>query len=167
MEQVWSLAQELPNAKDVAKGEKKEQFYFFLQLHMQHMEVPRPEVKSELQLPGCATATVMPDPSPICDPCCSLWQCQIRNTMSEPRDWTASSQGHHWVLNPLSHNGNSKLNNFRCVWVLSKRSGLSDVRNLLFSFRSATTPLKTIFLYETTVFLRKLAELEFKGKTEW
>ena len=33
------------------------------------------------------TPTATLDPSHICEPCCSLWQCQI--------------------LNPLSHNGNS------------------------------------------------------------
>ena len=35
--------------------------FFFLRLHLWHMEVPRLGVEPELQLP--ATATAMPDPS--------------------------------------------------------------------------------------------------------
>ena len=46
------------------------------------MEVPRLEVESEFQLP--AYATVMWDPSLICD----LWQHQILNPMREARDHT-------------------------------------------------------------------------------
>ena len=35
--------------------------------HPQHMEVPRLEIKLELQLPAYMTATPMPDLSHICD----------------------------------------------------------------------------------------------------
>ena len=35
---------------------------FFLGLHLQHMEIPRPGVESELQLLAYTTATAMPDP---------------------------------------------------------------------------------------------------------
>ena len=38
----------------------------FLGPHSQHMEVPRLEVKSELQLQGYATATATPDLSLLC-----------------------------------------------------------------------------------------------------
>ena len=41
------------------------QYFFFLQPHLQHMEVPRPAVKWELQLQAYATATS--DLSHICD----------------------------------------------------------------------------------------------------
>ena len=37
-------------------------FFFFLGLHLQHMEVPRLQVKSELQLPAYTRATATPDP---------------------------------------------------------------------------------------------------------
>ena len=37
-------------------------FFFFLGLHLQHMEVPRLGVKLELQLPAYTTATAMQDP---------------------------------------------------------------------------------------------------------
>ena len=36
------------------------------------MEVPRPGVELELQLPAYATATAAPDLSPICDPAAVL-----------------------------------------------------------------------------------------------
>ena len=50
-------------------------FVLFLGLHLQHMEVPRLGVESELQLPATATAT--PDPSHVCTLRCSWWQHQI------------------------------------------------------------------------------------------
>ena len=42
-------------------------FHLFLQLHLQHMEVPRLGVKLELQLPAYTTTTAMPDLSHTCD----------------------------------------------------------------------------------------------------
>ena len=57
-------------------------FLCFLGPHMQHMEVPRLGVESELQLPSYATA--MPDPSHIFNICCSLQQCWIRNPWVRP-----------------------------------------------------------------------------------
>ena len=78
-------------------------FYIsFLVLHHQHMEVPRVGVKSELQLPACTTATATPDLSH------SLWQCQILITPARPGIEPTSPQTLCPVLNPLSHNGNSK-----------------------------------------------------------
>ena len=52
------------------------------------MEVPKPGVKSEVQLQAYATATATPDPSHICDLCCSLRQRWILNPLSEARDQT-------------------------------------------------------------------------------
>ena len=37
-------------------------FFAFLGLHLKHMEVPRLEVESKLQLLAYTTATAMPDP---------------------------------------------------------------------------------------------------------
>ena len=65
------------------------------------MEVPRPGVESELQLPATATAT--PDLSHICDQHCSSWQCRILiNPQSGARDWTyilmdTSCIRYHWA----------------------------------------------------------------------
>ena len=59
-------------------------FLSFLGLHQGLMEVPRLGVQSELLPPAYARATATPDPSRICDPYHSLWQCQILNPLSEP-----------------------------------------------------------------------------------
>ena len=67
-------------------------FFFFLGSHLQQMEVPGLEVKSELQLQSCTTATAIQDLSYICDQCHSLWQCQILNPLSEARVQLSSSQ---------------------------------------------------------------------------
>ena len=64
------------------------------------MEVPGLEVTSKLQLLAYAMAKATPDLSYVCDLHCSLWQCQILNPLSKARDTS-------WVLNMLSHNGNS------------------------------------------------------------
>ena len=63
-------------------------FFFFLIcfLGLQHMEVPRLGVKSELQLPAYATATAMQDPSGVCDLHHSSWQHWILNPQNEVRD---------------------------------------------------------------------------------
>ena len=57
-------------------------YNFFLGLYLQHMEVPRLGVDSELQLPAYATAIAMQDLSCICD--------------------LHHSSRQHWILNPLS-----------------------------------------------------------------
>ena len=53
-------------------------FYFcFLGLHPQHMEGPRLEVQSKLQLRACTTATATRDPSRVFNLYHSPWQCWI------------------------------------------------------------------------------------------
>ena len=54
----------------------------FLGPHMQHMEVPRLGVASELHLLASTTATATQDPSRVCD--------------------LDHSSRQHWILNPLS-----------------------------------------------------------------
>ena len=61
-------------------------FFCFLEPHLQHMEVPRLGVESELQLLACAIATAMPDLSHLCDLHHSSQQCQMLNPLSEARD---------------------------------------------------------------------------------
>ena len=68
-------------------------FFFFLflgggGLHLQHMEVTRLGVQSELQLPAYTTATATQDPSHICDLHHSSGQRQILNPLIEARDQT-------------------------------------------------------------------------------
>ena len=72
------------------------------------MEVPWLGVQSEQQLSSYATATPLLDPRYICDLHCSLQQYQILNPLSEARDETHILMDTSWVLNPLSHNGNSQ-----------------------------------------------------------
>ena len=74
------------------------------------MEVPRLGVELELQLPAqaIATATATLDLSCICNLCCGLQQSQILNPLGEARDQTCILVDTSWVLNLLSHNGNSR-----------------------------------------------------------
>ena len=60
----------------------------FLGPHLEHMEVPRLGVQSELQLLAYTTAAATPDPSCICDLHRSLGPCRIFNPLSEARDGT-------------------------------------------------------------------------------
>ena len=68
-------------------------FFFlfcFLRLKVQHMEVPRLGVESELQLSAYATATATLDLSHICDLHHSSWQCQVFDPLSKARDQTCN-----------------------------------------------------------------------------
>ena len=69
------------------------------------MEDPGLGVELELQLLAYATAMAKPDPSHISALCLSLQQ--------------------HWVLNPLSHNGNSDPCVSCYLWTNSKLLGLA------------------------------------------
>ena len=69
------------------------QFFFFfsfvsLGLYLQHMEVPRLGIQSELQLPAYATATATQDPSHVCSLHHGSRQRQILNPLNEARDRT-------------------------------------------------------------------------------
>ena len=55
-------------------------------LHSQHTDIPRLEVKSELQLLAYTTATATRDPSHVCDLTHSSWQRQILHPLIEARD---------------------------------------------------------------------------------
>ena len=61
-------------------------FFFFLGLHLWHMEVSRLEVQLELQLLAYTTAIATRGPSCIFDLCCSLQQRRILNPLSKARD---------------------------------------------------------------------------------
>ena len=69
---------------------KKKFFFVFPGLHLRHMEVPRLEVKSELQLLAYSTATATWYPRCIFDLHHSSQQCCIPNPPSEARDWTCN-----------------------------------------------------------------------------
>ena len=88
------------------------------------MEVPRLGVESELSPLAYATATAMPDPSLACNP--------------------HHSSRQSWILNPLSHNGNSgteflngnswsqtcRMSAFFCIYVALKHNILKSVNAL-------------------------------------
>ena len=61
-------------------------FFFFLQPHLLHREVPMLGIESELQLQAYTTAIAMRDLSGICNLCHSLWQWQIFNPLIKARD---------------------------------------------------------------------------------
>ena len=71
---------------------REDSFFFFLRLHLEHEEVPRLGVESELQPPAYTTATAMPHPRCICDLHQSLRQGWLLNPLSEARNRTTSSQ---------------------------------------------------------------------------
>ena len=79
--------------------------FLFLGPHLQHMEVPRLGIKSELQLPDYTTATAMADLSLVCDLHHSSQQHQIPNPPSKARDQTEVPMNTSSL--PLSHYGNS------------------------------------------------------------
>ena len=81
--------------------------FFFLELHLWQTEVPRLGVESELQLLAHTIATATRYLSHVCNLCHSLQQCQILSPLREARDWICTLMDTSWVLNPLSHNGNS------------------------------------------------------------
>ena len=82
-------------------------FSFFLQLHLQHVEVPRLGVNMELQLPAYTTATATPDLSHICHLHHSYRNARSLTQWARPGIEPTSSLILCWVLNHLSHNGNS------------------------------------------------------------
>ena len=67
----------------------------------------RAELEPQLLAYTKATATAMPDLTPICDPCHSLQQRQILNPLSEAGDQTQTLMDTGQVPNLLSHNRNS------------------------------------------------------------
>ena len=86
-------------------------FFFFLGPHLWHVEVLRPGVESELQLPAytTATATATCDLSDLHNSLRHHW---ILNPLSKARDRTLNLMDTSWVLNPLSYNGNSYRSSF-------------------------------------------------------
>jgi len=81
----------------------------FLGPHLRHMEVPRLEVKWELQLPACATATAMQDLSCVCGLHHSSRQHRILDPPSKARDQTRILMDPGRVGVTLSHEGNSHI----------------------------------------------------------
>ena len=81
---------------------------YFFGPHLWHIEVPRLGVQSELQLPASTTATARPDLNHIYKLHHSSWPHQILNPLNKAKDRTSILMDTRWLLNLLSHNGNSK-----------------------------------------------------------
>ena len=87
-------------------------FFFFsccLGPHLQHKEFSRLGVKSELQLPACATVMALWDPSCLCNLHHSSWQHWIFNPLSKAKNRTCIHKVTSRDFNPLSLNGNYQL----------------------------------------------------------
>lgn len=84
-------------------------FFFFLGLNLQHMEVPKLGVQSELQLP--ATAIAMQDSSCTCD----LYH---------------SSQRRYWILNPL-RGGRGEVTDQTCILMDASRVLTAELKQEL------------------------------------
>ena len=67
-------------------------FFFF-----GHMEVPRLEAESEVQLPAYTTAIAMQDLSRICNLNHGSRQCWILNPLSKARDGTSVLMVTSWI----------------------------------------------------------------------
>ena len=80
----------------------------FLRPNLRHMEVPGLGGQIGAAAEACTMATATPDPSRIFYLFCNLQQCQILNPLSGGQGSNPHLQGHCWVLNLLSHNGNSQ-----------------------------------------------------------
>ena len=79
------------------------------------MEVPRLWVKSQLQLQACATTTAKLDWATFVTCAGSLRQCWILKPLNEASVGTHILMQTTSVLNPLNHNGNSRL---CCLFIL-------------------------------------------------
>ena len=89
-------------------GEKELSFLCvcaFLGPRLWPMEVPRLEVRLELQLLAYTTATATPDPNHIFDLHHISWQHQILNPLSKARDRTCVLMNTSWVRKPVSSTG--------------------------------------------------------------
>ena len=72
-------------------------FVCFFRAHLQHMEVPRLGVKSEIQLPAYTTATATQNLNHVCHLYHSLRQHQILNPLSRARDQTCILMDTSWI----------------------------------------------------------------------
>ena len=91
-------------------------FFFFLRPHLGHMEVPKPGIKSELQLPDYTIA--IPNPNCVCDLHCSCGNAGSLIHWAKPGIEPASSQTLCQVLNQMCHNRNSRnVSFFNCTYI--------------------------------------------------
>ena len=123
-------------------------FFFFLGLHLCHIEFPRLGARSELQLLAYATAMAMPDPSHLCDLCHSGGNTKSFNLLSKARDRTLILMDTSQILNSLNHNRNSrKSSNFIYLHAAVHLSKHELLETVLFDCILLTPFLKIIWLF--------------------
>ena len=100
---IWDQGFEYPrilypgtNPMQIWRQQYRRTFFFWVFLDPQHMEVPKPGVKSELQLLAYTTATAIWDLSHICKLHHSSWQCWILNPLTEAGDRTCIFMDTTW-----------------------------------------------------------------------
>ena len=141
--------------------------------HLQPLEVSRLGVESELPLPACttATATAVSALSHICHLHQSLWQHRFFNLPREARDQTHILMDTSPVLNPRSHDGNSRARS--CAvhsvgldkWLMPRshcHNRLQRVLAALMSLRSAGSAPQPLIPFVSPRFclLQNVVELE-------
>ena len=88
--------------------------FLFSGPHMQHMEVPRLGVKSELQLPAYTIAIAGSEPHQRSTP--QLKQCQILKSLSEARDQTSNLMVPSWIYFRCATTRTPMLSIFLCAY---------------------------------------------------
>ena len=88
----------------------------FLGPHLQHREVPRLGVQSELQLSAYTTAPAMWDLSHVFDLHHSSWKYQILNPLSKARNQTWILMGTIWICFCCTATGTSTIHPFKVFW---------------------------------------------------
>ena len=106
-DQTWAMAMKCQVLNLLPTRELPPCPFFFLNLHLQHMEVPSLGVKSELQWPAYTTVMAAPDPATSATYIAAYSNTRSLTHWPSPGIKLASSWTQHCVLNLLSHNGNS------------------------------------------------------------
>ena len=83
--------------------------FCFLGPYTRHMEVPRLQVQSELQLPACTTAMATWDPSCVCHLHHSSGQHRIFNPPREARNQSRNLMAPSWIRSPCATTGTPHL----------------------------------------------------------
>ena len=111
-------------------------FFCFLGLHLKHMEIPRPGVKMELQLPDYTTATATWDLSLVCNPHHSSLQHWILDPLSKARDQTRNLIDPSWIPFPCATTGTPPVIHFYCILQVFPHQAWGKHRPLLMSLKA-------------------------------
>ena len=82
-------------------------FFFLFTLHLWRMEIPKPRIELELQLQPTPQIQQHQTQATYGIYASAYCNAKFLTHWARPGTELTSSQRQHWVLNPLSHNGNS------------------------------------------------------------